>query len=115
MRMPTAAVAAFACAATLIPGGVALATSSEPEVEMEDFSFRPARIVVGRGAVVVLKNRDRAPHNATALAKRNGRPLFKTRTVGFRGETTGRAPSARDTYRYLCTVHPRMRGAVVVR
>lgn len=114
MRMRVAAIAALACVATLIPGGVALA-KSEPEVEMEDFSFRPARIVVGPGAVVRWKNRDRAPHNATSLAKRSGNPLFKTRTIGFRGEATGRAPTRRGTYGYVCTIHPRMRGMLVVR
>ena len=68
-------------------------STTAPEIEMEDFSFRPARMIVRPRALVVWKNRDRAPHNAVSLARSAGRPLFRTRTTGFRGEVTARAPA----------------------
>lgn len=113
MRLALLALAS-ATFAVALPATGALATT-EPEIEMEDFAFRPARMVVSRGRLVVWKNRDRAPHNAASFARRNGRRLFRTRTVGFRGEATARAPRTRGTYRYFCTVHPNMRGVLVVR
>ena len=99
-----------------IPTAIAARDTAEPELEMEDFAFRPARKVVSPGSLVVWKNRDHAPHNATSLARRaNGTRLFRTRTGAFRAELTARAPRQRGTYRYICTVHPRMTGVLVVR
>jgi plastocyanin len=108
-------VTAIAVTIAVAPTGGAAPRTTEPEIEMEDFSFRPARMAVRPGALVVWKNRDRAPHNATAVARRNGKPVFRTKTGGFRAELTARAPQGAGTYRYLCTVHPNMRGTLVVR
>jgi plastocyanin len=89
--------------------------SQEPEIEMEDFSFRPARVVVRPRQVVTWKNRDRARHNATSVKRVSGKRVFRTATKGFRGEVTARAPSRTGSYAYFCTVHPQMRGTLVVR
>jgi plastocyanin len=113
MRYALACCAALAFAA--VPSALAISSTVEPEIEMEDFSFRPARLLVRPGTLVVWKNRDRAPHNAVAVMRRNGRPVFRTRTGGFRAELTARAPRSVGSYRYLCTVHPNMRGVLVVR
>jgi plastocyanin len=107
----TAAVAAPLGAFAAQPG----ARSQEPEVEMEDFAFRPARIGVRPGQVVIWKNRDRARHNATSVKRVNGRRVFRTATRGFRGEATAKAPRRLGTYGYFCTVHPQMKGTLVVR
>jgi plastocyanin len=115
MRYGLTACTALAVAVATAAAAPAAPTTVEPEIEMEDFSFRPARLTVRPGALVVWKNRDRAPHNAVALARRNGRPLFRTRTGGFRAELTARAPQRVGSYAYLCTVHPNMRGVLRVR
>jgi plastocyanin len=113
MRYVLVACAAFAFA--VVPAAAAAPSTVEPEIEMEDFAFRPARLTVRPGALVVWKNRDRAPHNAVALARLNGRPVFRTRTAGFRAELTARAPQRIGSYSYICTVHPNMRGVLRVR
>jgi plastocyanin len=113
MRLKLSLLAVLAAGIATAP--TIAATSTEPEIEGEDFAFAPTRTVVRRGALVVFKNRDRAPHNVTSFARRSGRRLFASRTVGFRGRTTFRAPAARGTYRFFCTVHPNMRGKLVVR
>jgi plastocyanin len=109
----TCCVALAAIAAVPVASGSR--STAEPEIEMEDFSFRPARLMVRPGAVVIWKNRDRAPHNAASVARSAGKRLFRTRTTGFRGEVTARAPGRVGTFAYICTVHPRMRGTLVVR
>jgi plastocyanin len=96
-------------------GGGDDAAELEHDVEMDDFAFRPARKVVRRGELVVWKNSDRAPHNAIALATIAGKPAFRTRTGNKDARLTARAPRRAGTYRYLCAVHPRMRGLLVVR
>jgi plastocyanin len=87
----------------------------EHTVEMDDFRFVPARVVVRPGQLVVWKNSDRARHNAFALGQVNGRPAFMTRTGGRRALLTARARRWPGTYAYICTVHPGMRGVLVVR
>jgi plastocyanin len=89
--------------------------SQQPEVEMEDFSFRPARITVRPRQVVIWKNRDRVRHNATSVKRTAGKRVFRTATKGFRGEMTARAPGTAGRYAYFCTIHPQMRGTLVVR
>jgi plastocyanin len=90
-------------------------TEPEIEIEIEDFAFHPARKVVGKGQLVVWKNSDQAPHNATALKKAGGKPVFRTRTATKNARLTARAPRTRGTYKYECSVHPRMRGTLIVR
>jgi plastocyanin len=115
----TTLIMLVAAAAVAIPLGAYAAQPDagfqEPEIEMEDFSFRPARLVVRPGQVVIWKNRDRARHNATSVRRVNGRRVFRTATKGFRGEVTARAPRRAASYAYFCTVHPQMRGRLVVR
>jgi plastocyanin len=108
------------CAAGIgIPAGALAAlpraTTQQPEVEMEDFSFRPARITARPRQVVIWKNRDRARHNATSVKRVAGKRAFRTTTKGFRGEMTARAPARTGRYAYFCTIHPQMRGTLVVR
>jgi plastocyanin len=67
MKLIGALVLVLALAA--VPAAIGARATTEPEIEMEDFSYRPARKVVARGALVVWKNRDRAPHNASSLAR----------------------------------------------
>jgi plastocyanin len=107
-------MAALAAAALAIGIPPALATG-EREVEMDDFAFAPARLTVKPGALVTWKNRDRAPHNAIAFKQRNGKPVFQTKVINYRGVATAHAPRIRGTYRYFCAIHPSMRGTLVVK
>jgi plastocyanin len=87
----------------------------EHAVEMDDFRFVPARIVVRPGQRVVWRNSDRARHDVFALRQIGGRPAFRTRTGGRGALLAVRAPRRPGTYAYICTVHPSMRGVLIVR
>ncbi len=82
-------------------------TSATATVNIRDFSFRPATLKVSRGTTVTFANRDSVRHTAT----RGG--SFDTGRI-----RAGRAKSVRfgssGTYRYHCSIHPEMRGKVVV-
>ncbi len=79
------------------------------KAEIQDFAFRPGRIVVAAGASVSFSNTGGVDHSVTAD---NGSfdsgliPPGGAETITF---------SAPGTYRFHCTPHPFMTGTVVVR
>lgn len=78
------------------------------EVEIEDFSYRPDPVTIEEGGKVIWKNRDSAPHTATAA---DG--SFDTGTIEedkLKSETF-KEPG---TYDYVCSIHPQMHGTVEV-
>jgi plastocyanin len=77
-------------------------------VEIDDFAYRPPTLRIRRGTRVVFANRDRVPHTAT----RRGR--FDTGRIRPRRSAAVRF-KRRGVYRYICTIHPFMRGKIVVR
>ncbi|MCP1168858.1 cupredoxin domain-containing protein [Limimaricola litoreus] len=77
-------------------------------VEIRGFAFIPARLTVAPGDTVLFTNRDAAPHTATSESG-----LFDSGRLGA-GQSARMAFSARGTYPYLCSIHPKMRGVVTV-
>jgi plastocyanin len=104
-----------------IGSGVAFAAAaagskSKPIVAKTSASagFSPKSVTVKPGAVVYWKNSDSAPHDATANKKIKGKPAFSSgspKTTGF----SAKAPTTPGTYAYICTVHPFMKGTLVVK
>ena len=106
------AIAALVLALAGIRGEIASAggaaeASRASTVAIDGFAYRPATLTVGRGSQVVFSNKDGVTHTAT----RNG------------GFTTGRIKPGkaasirfgqRGTFRYHCSIHPSMRGKVIV-
>jgi plastocyanin len=90
-----------------VPG---VATALPSTVVIKNFAFGPASLVVAPGTKITVLNQDRAPHSVTAVNK-----SFDSGTIpgGQRGEFT--APSSPGTYPYVCTVHPSMTGALIVK
>lgn len=93
-------------------GGNAAAPSGDAvrsaEVEIEDFSYRPDPVTIEEGGKVIWKNRDSAPHTATATGG-----SFDTGTIEedkIKSETF-KEPG---TYEYVCSIHPQMHGTVEV-
>ena len=77
-------------------------------VEIENFVFKPARIEVRAGDIVVWLNRDFAPHTATADNKGWGTGLLKK-------DATPRLVARRPgRLSYHCAFHPHMKGMIVV-
>jgi plastocyanin len=78
------------------------------EVEIEDFAYRPDPVTIEEGGKVIWKNRDSAPHTATA---EDG--SFDTGTIE---EDKLKSESFKEpgTYAYICSIHPDMHGTVEV-
>jgi plastocyanin len=79
-------------------------------VKIEDFTFKPARIVVRPGTRITWVNRDSAPHTVTA---NNGAFDSGTLQRGERFSRTFRRAGKR--FAYFCEIHPEMQGKVIVR
>lgn len=91
-------------------GAAPAAASGVKVVKLQDFEIRPATVRIRRGGTVEWRFLDRpGPHNVTSRGERRFRSSASKQTgthrVRFRRS---------GTYRYLCTIHPNMRGKVVV-
>jgi plastocyanin len=78
------------------------------EVEIEDFAYDPDPVTIEEGGKVIWKNRDSAPHTATAAEG-----SFDTGTIEedkLESETFKQP----GTYAYVCSIHPQMHGTVEV-
>jgi plastocyanin len=94
------------------PSGNAAAPSGDAvrsaEVEIEDFAYRPDPVTIEEGGKVIWKNRDSAPHTATA---EDG--SFDTGTIE-EGKLKSESFKKPGTYAYVCSIHPDMHGTVEV-
>ena len=78
-------------------------------ITISDFKFSPGTLRVKDGARIKVANDDSAPHTVTA----DDGHSFDSGTVDSGASTTIGAPPA-GTYSYHCTIHPFMKGKVVV-
>jgi len=82
--------------------------AGEKQVIVDNFSFTPAAIAVAVGTTVTWTNRDDVPHNVVSTAKKFVSPVLDTdEQFSHTFETAG-------TFKYYCSIHPRMTGQVVV-
>jgi plastocyanin len=95
MRMPKSAA----------PAGGAVTAHT---VTIKNFGFTPAAVTVREGTTVTWTNTDEEPHTVTAT----GGP-FRSGALGA-GGTYRYTFTKPGRYPYLCTIHPFMRGTVVV-
>jgi plastocyanin len=83
-------------------------SASTSAVEIKGFAFNPPMIEISAGTTVTWTNQDVAPHTATS-----DDGSFDTGWLnkGQSGSVTFDQPG---TFTYICTIHPNMKGTVVV-
>lgn len=83
------------------------AFAADHTVTIEGMKFSPAMLSIAAGDTVTFVNKDSAPHTATAQG------TFDTGRLeqGQSGQLTFAAAGSFD---YICTVHPAMKGTIVV-
>jgi plastocyanin len=78
------------------------------EVKIDNFSFTPATITVAVGTQVTWTNRDDIPHTI----------VTEDQTIKSKALDTDEKFSATfdkpGTYSYFCSIHPKMKGTIVV-
>jgi len=78
------------------------------QVVVDNFSFAPAMAAVVAGSTVTWTNRDDVPHNIVSTDQKFKSPVLDT------GEQFSHTFDAPGTYKYFCSIHPKMTGQVVV-
>ena len=95
---------------SLIVGRGAAATAAQAAVTIDDFAFGPGMIKVKRGTTVTWTNKDDDAHTVVSAADPR---LWKSGALDTDDHFsfTFNDPG---TYKYICSIHPRMQGTVVV-
>jgi len=107
MPVPSARRSLAAAVAALLIGG-ADAAPVVYTVSIDGFEFHPPEVTVGKGDVVVWVNKDPVPHTATAKgAALDSGSIAASGSFRFTATREGR-------FDYVCTLHPTMKGVLVV-
>jgi len=80
----------------------------QQHVVVDSFSFAPATTAVPIGSTITWTNRDDVPHNIVSTEQKFKSPVLDT------DETFSHTFDAPGTYKYYCSIHPKMTGEVVV-
>jgi len=83
--------------------------ASNVEIKIDNFTFAPTRLVVRKGTQITWTNRDDIPHTVVEDNK-----LFKSHVLDT-GETFTFTPTQPGTYKYYCSIHPKMTAELVVK
>ncbi|HSZ74586.1 MAG TPA: cupredoxin family copper-binding protein [Rhizomicrobium sp.] len=102
---------ALALALLLLGFGGASAQQRQPQttvVQIKNFDFSPMDITIKAGSSVTWKNLDGEPHTVTSVDGlfRSG-AIDQDETFTFKFDKPG-------VYKYLCSIHPRMRATITV-
>jgi plastocyanin len=79
------------------------------DVEISGFVFNPSTVTVPVGATVIWTNRDSASHT---VVSDSGNEIASNSLAT--GDTYGHTFSTPGTYAYHCSVHPSMKGTIIV-
>ncbi|HEX5714211.1 MAG TPA: plastocyanin/azurin family copper-binding protein [Solirubrobacterales bacterium] len=88
------------------PGATAQA-SRTATVEIADFAFKPATVRIGKGSSVRFANSSGVKHTATRAGGFDTGTIKPGKSVAIRFGQKG-------SFAYHCTIHPFMKGKVVV-
>ena len=110
LLVPSLQVLLLVAMAAVESYAAAEAAPEGPTVVMaKDFMFAPTSLTVAAGSTVTWTNRDDEPHTIVSEGGLfRSAALDTNESFSFRFEKPG-------TYRYTCSIHPRMVGTIVVR
>ena len=109
-RIFVLALVGLAVSIALASGASAGEKAGDNEITIDNFSFGPAAVTVPVGTTVTWVNHDDIPHTVVSedLITFKSRPLDTDDRFSFKFEKAG-------TYKYFCSIHPKMTAQVVVR
>jgi plastocyanin len=87
------------------------ALAAPNEVDIANFTFSPMSLTIPAGATVTWVNRDDIPH---AVRSADDPPLFKSAPLDTDEHYTVTFAKP-GTYHYICSIHPKMMGEIIVK
>jgi plastocyanin len=102
LRYAVALAGAFALA-----GAAAADAPAKNTVVLEGTGYQPASLTVKRGTTVSFVNKDPFPHTVTAPGKFDSKDIAAGKTWKYKATKAGH-------FDYICTLHPNMKGTLVV-
>jgi plastocyanin len=79
------------------------------QIVVKNFMFSPMTLTVSPGRTVTWKNLDGEPHLVVSLdGMFRSQALDQNDSFSFKFEKPG-------TYKYICTIHPQMKGTITVK
>jgi 3',5'-cyclic-AMP phosphodiesterase len=91
-----------------VPLEAEMQTASAHEIVADHFSFAPATASVPVGTTITWTNRDDIPHNIVSIEQKFKSPVLDT------DEKFSHRFDAPGSYRYFCSIHPKMTRRIVV-
>ena len=89
--------------------GAAVPAAGAVTISIKDFAFSPQTITVAVGTTVTWKNLDGEPHTVRGADEQvRSNALDQDETYSVKFDKPG-------TYKYGCSIHPKMSGTVVVK
>ena len=98
---------AAALVLALSAAGAVAADAPRATVMLEIAGFKPATLTVKRGATVSFVNKDIYPHTATSAGHFDSKEIAPGKTWKYTAKQAGH-------FDYICTLHPNMKGTLVV-
>jgi 3',5'-cyclic-AMP phosphodiesterase len=95
-------------AITDLPLEAAMTNADARDVVVDNFSFTPATTSVPVGSTITWTNRDDVPHNVVSTEQKFKSPVLDT------DEQFSHRFDAPGSYKYFCSIHPKMIGRIVV-
>ena len=80
-------------------------------IEIKNFAFNPSTLTVKSGTAVIWTNQDGAPH---AIVSDIGSPVAYSSGSIPPGSFYGFGFTQQGTYTYHCSIHPSMKGTIIV-
>ena len=110
-RMMMAALLAAALSAPAMAAGpMTMAAAEAPNtIVMKNFDFTPMAMTVNAGTTVTWRNMDEEPHTVVSA---DG--LFRSAALDTK-ESFAFTFTKAGTYKYVCSIHPKMVGTITVK
>ena len=95
-------------------GGATAVVTAPPEATSAGFA--PPRMAVTKGGSLQFVNADTMTHDITAVAKKDGAPVFKSpfTASGSSSDVKGVSALAPGSYPFFCSLHTQMKGELTV-
>jgi plastocyanin len=104
-------LAAIVCAVTvrLVRADAPQPAASTGEVHIDNFTFQAQTLTVAPGTEVTWINRDDIPHTVVSTDQ-----VFKSKALDSDDKFTYKFTQP-GTYKYFCSIHPKMTGEIIVK